>query len=183
MSYPFRTTYRQDVDTYIEDRGFPFAVKRGDADFATLDAEFGAILSTGQTAKRDNGDAWDVEDGFPLLERMKNAKLAALGEAFDAACKKPFVVTAAGWRADANEAANRNVKGLIDKLEMTGENDAVFMDYDNIERPIDLAGLKALYLQIIQNGDSLYTAKWVMRAAIANAMTIADLEAVEISFA
>ena len=39
MSYPFRTTYRQDADTYIEDRGYAHVIARGHADFATLDGE------------------------------------------------------------------------------------------------------------------------------------------------
>lgn len=180
----FRTTYKQDKKTYVEDRGYAHIVASGTDEYAALDAEFGKLLKVGQTAVRNSdGDGWTVEDGFPLLERMKDAKLAKLGEAFEVAGKKPFVVTAEGWRADANEDANRNVKSLIDRLEMTGEESAIFMDYDNIERPIDLAGLKALYLQIIQNGSALYAAKWVIRSAIVNAVTVADLEAVEISFA
>jgi|GEM_PF-5014496 len=85
MSYSFRTTYRQDNDTYIEDRGYPHAVKRGDDDFATLDNEFGSILSVGQTARRDSEDAgWEVIDGFPMLELAKQNKLAEINAAFDA---------------------------------------------------------------------------------------------------
>ena len=119
----------------------------------------------------------------PTFAELKAQKKAELDAAFYTACQKPFVVTAEGWRADANTDANRNVKGLIDALEMTGAEAASFMDYDNIERPVTLASLKALYLQIIQNGNRLYATKWQLRTAVEQAATEAELAAIRIEFA
>jgi len=84
MSYAFRTTYRQDAETYVEDRGYAHTVTKGQASFATLDAEFGKILAVGQTARRNSeGDGWEVVDGFPLLDSVKAVKLAEINRAYE----------------------------------------------------------------------------------------------------
>lgn len=184
MSYPFRTTYRQDVDTYIEDRGFPFAVKRSDADFAILDAEFGAILSTGQTAKRDNGgDTWEVVDGFPILDNMKAEKLLALNRQWENAEAHGVVNSSAGFAIDATERANRDITGLITGMEATGEDSVTFCAADNSFHEVTLAQLKTMLLEIIKHGQVLYARKWEIRSQITEAKTIEELAAVEISFA
>ena len=85
MSYSFRTTYRQDEDTYVEDRGYAHVVKRGEEGFSDLEFEFGKILAIGQTARRDSeGTGWEVVDGFPLLELAKQSKMAEINAGFDA---------------------------------------------------------------------------------------------------
>ena len=84
MSYAFRTTYRQNAETYVEDRGYAHTVTKGQASFATLDAEFGKILAVGQTARRNSeGDGWEVVDGFPLLDSVKAVKLAEINRAYE----------------------------------------------------------------------------------------------------
>jgi len=86
MSYPFRTTYRQDADTYVEDRGVAHIIAKGDADFAKLDRQFGTMLAVGQTARRSgDGDGWEVIDGFPLLESLKIAKMAEINRGYETA--------------------------------------------------------------------------------------------------
>lgn len=180
----FRTTYRQDKKTYVEDRGYAYPVTSGSAEYEALDAEFGKILKVGQTAVRNaDGDGWIVEDGFPLLERMKEAKLAILDAKWRAAEASGKVQSSAGFVIDANERANRDVDGLIKRLTALGDDSADFCAADNSYHTVTLEQLKAMQLEIIQYGQGIYAKKWELRTAIANAVTVADLEAVEISFA
>lgn len=184
MSYPFRTTYKQDNDTYIEDRGHAFTIKRGNADFDTLDAEFGQILVPGQTAIHStNGEGWEVQDGFPLLDNLKKSKLAELNRAWLAAEASGKVQSSAGFVIDANERANRDVDGLIKRLTALGEDSADFCAADNSSHTVTLEQLKAMQLEIIQYGQAIYAAKWKMRYAIESAITLEALSAVNISFA
>lgn len=184
MDYPFRTTYRQDSDTYVEDRGHPFIVRRGNADFDTLDAEFGKILAPGQTAVRENGgDGWDVIDGFPMLEALKQARLEELHQAWLTAEANGKVNSSVGFAIDATERANRDVDGLIKRLTALGEDSADFCAADNSSHIVTLEQLKAMQLEIIQYGQAIYAAKWKMRYAIESAATLEAVSAVNISFA
>jgi len=91
MTYPFRTTYRQDAKTYIEDRGYAHMVTDEHEDYALLEAEFGNILAVGQTARRNSsGDDWEVLEGFPLLDAAKAEKLAAIDAETSAAILAGF---------------------------------------------------------------------------------------------
>lgn len=183
MSYPFRTTFRQDNDTYIEDRGYPHAVKRGDADFDTLDSEFGSILSIGQTALRDSeGNGWSVEDGSALLDNAKQMKLDALHEAWLLAEASGTVESSAGFAIDATERANRDIEGLITSMENGSADSAVFCAADNSFHPVTLAQLKEMRLAIIRYAQALYARKWELRTAIGQAQTFGELDAVTISF-
>jgi hypothetical protein len=183
MSYSFRTTYRQDEDTYVEDRGYAHAVKRGDADFATLDKEFGSILSVGQTATRNSdGDGWAVEDGSPLLAIGKEKMLETLREAWLAAEACGTVSTSAGFVIDATERANRDIEGLITSMEASGTENVTFCAADNSFHPVTLEQLKAMRLEIISHGQALYARKWELRTAIEQATTFEALDAVTISF-
>lgn len=118
----------------------------------------------------------------PDLDCLKRQKLSELKRAFERACESATVATADGWEADANEAANRNVQGLITSLEARGLERAVFCGADNSFHEIALDGLKALQLQIIAKGQDLYGAKWELRAAIEGAQTKEELAAIQIAF-
>lgn len=184
MNYPFRTTYKQDNDTYIEDRGHAFVIKRGNADFETLDAEFGKILAPGQTAVHENGgEGWEVWDGFPLLDALKKRKLDELNSAWLAAEANGTVSSSVGFVIDANERANRDITGLITGMEATGQASTTFCAADNSFHEVTLAQLKTMLLEIIQHGQAVYAAKWRMRTAIESAAALEALEAVKISFA
>lgn len=64
MEYAFANTYKQDTDTYVEDRGFLRTVSRGGEDFEAVDAQFGELLQPGQSAARSaDGKGWEVVDG------------------------------------------------------------------------------------------------------------------------
>lgn len=80
----FRTTTKLDNNTYIEDRGYAHIVSRGNADFEIVDAKFGNMLHIGQTAQRSqDGNGWDVIDGFPMLDYLKQEKLKEINEKCD----------------------------------------------------------------------------------------------------
>lgn len=182
MNKAFRTTYRQDENTYIEDRGYAHTVAKGDDGFAELDAEFGKLLRPGQTAIRETGgDDWEVREGFPLLENLKTAYLANLHDAWLQAETNGKVESSVGFVIDATERANRDINGLITALKAKGEKKAMFCDADNNFHEVTAAQLETMLLEIIQHGQQLYENKWRIRTAIEQAATIAELEAVQIS--
>ena len=85
MEYAFANTYKQDADAYVEDRGFLRTVSRGDADFEIVDAHFGSMLQTGQTAVHNDYLEWEMVDGDAItsvyaepLARSLRAKRDAL---------------------------------------------------------------------------------------------------------
>ena len=89
MPYSFANTYRKDADTYVEDRGFLRTVSHGDADFETVDAQFGSMLQPGQTAVHStDGEGWEVVDGDavtpvyaePLAKALRAKRDALLAE-------------------------------------------------------------------------------------------------------
>lgn len=119
----------------------------------------------------------------PTFEELKAARLAELGAAFYTACQTATVATPAGWIADADETANRNVAGLITTLEAAPKAETVqFCDHANQFHEVTLADLKAIQLLIIEHGQQLYGLKWQYRNAIESAQSEADLDAIAISF-
>jgi hypothetical protein len=183
MSYAFRTTYKQDKDTYIEDRGYAHAIVRDDIDFAILDKEFGSLLSVGQTARRSgDGAGWEVVDGFPMLDAAREAKLAALHSAWLAAEARGVIDSSVGFAIDATERANRDITGLITGMEASGMEKTMFCSADNSFHSVTLEQLKTMLLEIISHGQALYARKWELRTAIEQAATFEALGAVVISF-
>ena len=183
MSYPFRTTFRQDSGTYIEDRGYPHSVRQGDAGWEEVDAEFGTILAIGQTAVRSADDeGWDVQNGCPMLEDARARRLEALRTAWLEAEKEAVVETAGGWLADADERANRDLEGLITSMEASGVEDAAFCGADNVLRTVSLQELRQMRLLVIAHAQALYARKWELRTALEQAQTFDALDAVQISF-
>ena len=183
MSYAFRNTFRQDIDTFIEDRGYPRAVRRGDADFGAVEQHFASMIAVGQTALHGEGEGiWEVVDGCPMLEDARARKLEALRGAWLEAEKKAVVETAGGWLADADERANRDLEGLVTAMEATGTGTVQFCGADNVLREVTLEQVKAIRLQVIAHAKSLYAHKWEKRAAIESAQTFEALDAVQISF-
>lgn len=183
MSYAFRTTTKQDADTYIEDRGVPYFVRRGEAGFADVDGEFGTVLATGQTAVRSaDGAGWDVQEGCPMLEDARARKLEALRRAWLKAEAEGTVTCAGGYAIDATERANRDIEGLITSLESTGTGSTTFCAADNSFRTVTVDQLKAMRLLVIGRAQALYERKWTLRAAIGQAATFEALDAVKITF-
>lgn len=183
MSYAFRNTYRQDNDTYVEDRGYPYAVARGDEGFDDIDRQFGTMLAVGQTALHGDGEGiWNVVDGFPMLDESKGVKLEALHKAWLQAEAEGVVQSSAGFPIDATERANRDVTGLITAMEASGTENTMFCAADNTFHNVTLKQLQAMRLEIIQHAQALYARKWELRTAIGQAQSFDALNAVAISF-
>ena len=116
------------------------------------------------------------------LETAKAAKLAELSMAFDQAQATGHTLSVCGFEVDANETADRNVRGLITKLEATGAPSTPFCDYTNTMRQATLAQLKTIQLEIIGYGEALYARKWALRESVNSAETVDDVVAVMVSF-
>lgn len=183
MEYAFRTTYKENADAYVEDRGYPHYIRRGNETFDVLEEEFGRILQAGQTATRSEGRWW-VEDGCPFLDAAKKEKLETLHDAWLEAEASGTVPVEGqdGWRADANDRANRDLNGLVTAMEELGIESAEFCGADNTSRELTLSQIKALRLQVIAHAQALYSYKWTKRLAIQAARTFDELNAVEINF-
>ena len=70
MSYNFAHTYKQNNDTYVEDRGYLHTISRGDPDFETVDTYFRKTvgLDNGQSALHNGEDSWEIVNGFAAKE-------------------------------------------------------------------------------------------------------------------
>lgn len=183
MSEAFRNTFRQSADVYVEDRGVPFEVRRGDARFPEVDALFAPMLAVGQTAVHGAGDGvWDIVDGFPMLDAAKADMLARLHEAWLGA-EDSGAVEMGGVLYDCDDRANRDLAGLEASMEATGAETVMFCAADNSFHSLTLRDVKALRLLVIGRGQALYARKWELRAAIESASSFSELGAVRISFA
>lgn len=117
------------------------------------------------------------------LEIYKGNALERLNSAWLEAEQNGRLDSAVGFAIDANERANRDIGGLITKLEATGEDQTMFCDADNNMQPVTLENLKTMRLEVIQYGQALYAKKWAMRTAIEGAKDFAAVDAVNINFA
>lgn len=127
-----------------------------------------------------------VEIPAPSIEELKNAKLSQLDSAFLQWYETDAVVTSSlGFVADSDSRAMMDVSGLVTTLEsqpVETRASVAFMDASNQAHMLSLDQLKTVQVEIIQNGQSAYQQKWSMRAAIEQATTKEELEAIEIKF-
>lgn len=186
MKYPFRITYRQDADTYVEDRGYAHEVKRGDPDFEVVDAEFGDILKPGQTASRGMSDAWEIEDGFPLLTAMKAIKMERLKVAWMQTEAHGVIgvenENGESFVIDATEKSLGHITSLISNMEYDKQERELFCDANNEMHEVSLADLSEMKQAVIRYGRQTFGKKWLLRDQIKAAKTCAELDAIEISF-
>ena len=88
-----------------------------------------------------------------------------------------------GFEIDANDAANRNISGLVTFMENEGAPENLqFCDYNNKFHTVTLADLRTMQQEIITNGSALYARKWAFRDAINAAATAEELNAIVIAF-
>ena len=133
-----------------------------------------------------DGDSTRYVQDFSVVPRelstAKAVKLAELSAVFDQAQATGHTLSVCGFEVDANETADRNVRGLITKLEATGAPSTPFCDYTNTMRQATLAQLKTIQLEIIGYGEALYARKWALREAVNSAEAVDDVVAVTVSF-
>lgn len=125
----------------------------------------------------------DEERLAQSLAKYKDEALARLNDAWQDAEQHGKLESSAGFAIDANERADRDIRGLITAMEANGMETASFCGADNTFHDVTLANLKAMQLEIIAYGQTLYARKWAMRSSIENAADFADVDAVKISFA
>lgn len=157
MSYPFRTTYKQDSDTYIEDRGYAHTIKRGDADFDVVDTKFGNLLTIGKTAQPSmEGDGWEVIDGFPLLERIQAQELAN-AKAVRANAVAAITVTVNGKVFDGDETAQIRMARAV-AASNNAEETTQWVLHNNEVVTVTIAELK----QALRLAGEAQTVLWVV---------------------
>lgn len=117
------------------------------------------------------------------LETCRAAKLEILTEAHRQA-EETGVLTPPGldFPIDATPRAKRDIDGLIEWLESTGETSTMFCGADDVLHPVSLADVQAMQIALIEHAQTLYGRKWQLRAEINAAQTFDELKAIEISF-
>ncbi|MDM8227770.1 DUF4376 domain-containing protein [Parasutterella secunda] len=127
-----------------------------------------------------------VEIPAPSVDELKTEKLSQLDSAFLQWYETDAVVTSSlGFVADSDSRAMMDVSGLVTTLEsqpVESRSTVAFMDANNQTHLLSLEQLKTVQVEIIQNGQSAYQQKWSMRAAIEQATTKEELEAIKIEF-
>lgn len=125
-------------------------------------------------------DAANAPPPEPTLEEAREAKLAELANAFDTAAQNAHIMSSVGFEIDANEVANRNIEGLV--LVMSDTDTTLFCDYNNEFHEVTKAQLETMRKEIVANSQRLYQVKWQYRAQIENAQSVADIDAIVITF-
>lgn len=135
----------------------------------------------------EEGLWWSVEK-IPeqTVEELRTQKLSELDSAFKSWYQdRATVTTSLGFTVDSDSRAMMDVNGLVTTLEAQPEksrNTVEFMDAENQPHSLNLAQLKVVQVEIIQNGQSAYQQKWALRSAIQVAQSKEELEAIEIKF-
>ena len=120
---------------------------------------------------------------YNSVEATRGRKQEELANAFTKATATAHLTCSLGFDIDANDAANRNVSGLVTLMEAEGAPESLqFCDYNNEIHTVTLADLRVMQQELIANGSALYARKWALRDAINIAATAEELNAITISF-
>ena len=120
---------------------------------------------------------------YNSVEATRGRKEEELANAFTKATATAHLTCSLGFDIDANDAANRNVSGLVTLMEAEGAPESLqFCDYNNEIHTVTLTDLHVMQQEIIANGSALYARKWALRDAINIAATTEELNAITISF-
>ena len=120
---------------------------------------------------------------YNSVEATRGRKEEELANAFTKATATAHLTCSLGFDIDANDAANRNVSGLVTLMEAEGAPENLqFCDYNNEIHTVTLTDLHVMQQELIANGSALYARKWALRDAINIAATTEELNAITISF-
>lgn len=120
---------------------------------------------------------------YNSIDATRVRKREELSQTFAEATATAHLTSSLGFEIDANDAANRNVSGLVTLMSADGAPESLqFCDYNNEIRTVTLADLRVMQREIIANGSALYAQKWSFRDAIDAAVTAEELDAITIAF-
>lgn len=111
------------------------------------------------------------------LADAKAAKLLKIEQERDAAETASVNVHGRQWQAD--EKSQKLLSGAIQLHGLTGYLPAHWRDESNNNMPLSTVGeLVAIATAIVQQIDSAYTTSWTRKAALNEAQTLAEVEAI-----
>ena len=119
-----------------------------------------------------------------LLEKAKADKLSqlkAISQKFTVNdCEEMYLTSSLGYAINADKTAQDNIRGLIEAHE---ETDLIkYKLYDNSFREVTIADLKIMLKECAQNGENLYTQKFLYQTQISACTSIDEVNAIEIVF-
>ncbi len=95
-------------------------------------------------------------------------------------CDEMYLTSSLGYVINADKTAQDNIRGLIEAHE---ETDLIkYKLYDNSFKNVTIADLKIMLKECAQNGENLYTQKFLYQEQINACTTKEELEAIEIKF-
>lgn len=132
----------------------------------------------------------DTEDAEEKEEEIRAATLAearsqsslVLTRNWQEAEAVGVLESSVGFSINANERANRDITGLIAKLESTGQATTVYCDANDAFHEVSLDQLRTMQLELIEFGQKVYAAKWRKRTQIENAASLEELAQVDLMF-
>ncbi|WP_295354640.1 hypothetical protein [uncultured Succinivibrio sp.] len=118
------------------------------------------------------------------LDELKSEKLAelkAISQKYTINdCDEMYLTSSLGYAINADKTAQDNIRGLIEAHE---ETDLIkYKLYDNSFKNVTIADLKIMLKECAQNGENLYTQKFLYQEQINACATKEELEAIEIKF-
>ena len=120
----------------------------------------------------------------PTLEEVREKKMQELstkaGQYDQYKCDNMWVTVAEGYKINADIRSQTNMQGLIDT--MSDSDTTLYKVFDNTFKKVTKAQLSVWKDNCILNGKNLYNQKFAYEVRIANASTVADLEAIDIEF-
>lgn len=123
-------------------------------------------------------------DPYATLESAKQTKKKEIETTFNKVRNSShiYVQSSLGFPANANETAIINVMGLINKLQVSGQEKTTFRAYDNQFYELTLDNLKKLQAEIADEGTAFYLLKWQYEQSLEQATSIEEVKALTITF-
>ena len=145
----FTDDYNHALDASLYDEEVKPYVDAWEAEKARLDAEAAA-----------------AEAEYNSLPNVQARKLSQLNADLNTLFSKGHLTSSLGFEVNADEAANRNITGLITSMESSNADTVAFMGYDNVLHMVSLEDLKTMQLELIQFAQDAYARKWTLRSKI-----------------
>lgn len=167
--------------TMYDETGMPHYINNLDDVKDTYTTEYGTMFNdVYYTPKKWEAYIKTKEYKKALFDLKLKEKKEELKTKFSTASSDAHCTSSLGFEINADETANRDIRGLIDTTE-DGEV-TLFRDYDNQFHEVSLDNLKVMLKEVIQNAKMLYQKKWSFEQQITSCTTIEELENIIIDF-